>query len=190
MGKSGNKGGKRMTKKVLVEKLIALFQLKANQSLGTKQIFSELHLDTHPLKMLCMDILSDMVADDYISETEKGHYKYNDHGQILVGVFQRKSNGKNSFIPSEGGEAVMVAERNSAHAMNNDKVRLALFAKRKNHVREGEVIEILERANDTFVGTLKVDKHYAFLLTENRTLANDIFIPKDKLKNGKTEESK
>ncbi len=186
MGKSGNKGGKRMTKKVLVEKLIALFQLKANQSLGTKQIFSELHLDTHPLKMLCMDILSDMVADDYISETEKGHYKYNDHGQILVGVFQRKSNGKNSFIPSEGGEAVMVAERNSAHAMNNDKVRLALFAKRKNHVREGEVIEILERANDTFVGTLKVDKHYAFLLTENRTLANDIFIPKDKLKNGKT----
>ena len=186
MGKSGKKGGKRMTKKVLVEKLIALFQLKANQSLGTKQIFSELHLDTHPLKMLCMDILSDMVADDYISETEKGHYKYNDHGQILVGVFQRKSNGKNSFIPSEGGEAVMVAERNSAHAMNNDKVRLALFAKRKNHVREGEVIEILERANDTFVGTLKVDKHYAFLLTENRTLANDIFIPKDKLKNGKT----
>ena len=38
MGKSGKKGGKRMTKKVLVEKLIALFQLKANQSLGTKQI--------------------------------------------------------------------------------------------------------------------------------------------------------
>lgn len=185
MGKSGKKGGKRMTKKVLVEKLISLFQLKANQNLSTKQIFSELHLDTHPLKMLCMDVLNDMVADDYISETE-GHYKYNDHGQILIGVFQRKSNGKNSFIPEDGGEAVMVAERNSAHAMNNDKVRLALFAKRKNHVREGEVIEILERANDTFVGTLKVDKPYAFLLTENRTLANDIFIPKNKLKNGKT----
>ncbi len=186
MGKSGKKGGKRMTKKVLVEKLIGLFQLKANQILGIKQIFSELHLDTHPLKMLCMDILSDMVADDYLSEPEKGHYKYNNHGQILVGVFQRKSNGKNSFIPEDGGEAVLVAERNSAHAMNNDKVRLALFAKRKHHVREGEVIEILERANDTFVGTLKVDKHYAFLLTENRTLANDIFIPKEKLKNGKT----
>ena len=47
------------------------------------------------------------------------------------------------------------------------------------------MIEILERANDTFVGTLKVEKFYAFLLTENRTLANDIFIPKDKLKGGK-----
>ncbi|MEO5178038.1 RNB domain-containing ribonuclease, partial [Bacteroides ovatus] len=50
----------------------------------------------------------------------------------------------------------------------------------------GEVIEILERANDTFVGTLEVAKSYAFLVTENRTLANDIFIPKDKLKGGKT----
>ena len=48
------------------------------------------------------------------------------------------------------------------------------------------MIEILERANDTFVGTLEVAKSYAFLVTENRTLANDIFIPKDKLKGGKT----
>ncbi len=50
---------------------------------------------------------------------------------------------------------------------------------------EGEVIEILERKR-YFVGTLEVAKSYAFLVTENRTLANDIFIPKDKLKGGKT----
>ena len=33
---------------------------------------------------------------------------------------------------------------------------------------------------------MEVAKSYAFLVTENRTLANDIFIPKDKLKGGKT----
>ena len=81
---------------------------------------------------------------------------------------------------------IFVAERNSAHAMNNDKVKITFYAKRKNREAEGEVIEILERANDTFVGTLEVAKSYAFLVTENRTLANDIFIPKDKLKGGKT----
>lgn len=32
---------------------------------------------------------------------------------------------------------------------------------------------------------MKVSKNYAFLLTETSTLANDIFIPKDKLKGGK-----
>ena len=139
---------------------------------------------TH-LKMLCADIILEMIADDFLQEVEKGQYKLNDHGLIMTGIFQRKSNGKNSFIPEDGGETIFIAERNSAHAMNNDKVKIALFAKRKNRNPEGEVIEIIERANDTFVGTLKVDKFYAFLVTENRTLANDIFIPKDKLKGGK-----
>ncbi|MDR0893230.1 MAG: ribonuclease R, partial [Mediterranea sp.] len=94
-------------------------------------------------------------------------------------------NGKNSFIPEGGGDPIFVAERNSAHAMNNDKVRIMFYAKRKNHEAEGEVVEVLERANDTFVGTLEITKSYAFLVTENRTLANDIFIPKEKLKGGK-----
>ena len=69
--------------------------------------------------------------------------------------------------------------------MNNDKVKVALSAKRKKRTPEGQVIEILEHANENFVGTLKVSKSYAFLLTESSTLANDIFIPKEKLKGGK-----
>ena len=60
-----------------------------------------------------------------------------------------------------------------------------MCAKRKHQKVEGQVIEIMEHANTTFVGTLKVSKNYAFLLTESNTLANDIFIPKEKLKGGK-----
>ena len=184
--KKEKKAGKRMKKSEMSERLISLFHTKPNETFSLKQLSSSLNLTTHPLKMLCADIITEMIEDDFLQEVEKGHYKLNDHGLIMTGVFQRKSNGKNSFIPDDGGETIFIAERNSAHAMNNDKVKIALFAKRKNRNPEGEVIEILERANDTFVGTLKVEKFYAFLLTENRTLANDIFIPKDKLKGGKT----
>ena len=135
--------------------------------------------------MLCIDVVEEMLEDNFLIEIEKGRYKINDKGQILTGTFVRKSNGKNSFIPEEGGEPIFIAERNSAHAMNNDKVKVALCAKRKKHQLEAQVIEILEHANETFVGVLKVSKNYAFLLTETSTLANDIFIPKDKLKGGK-----
>lgn len=183
--KKDKKGGKRINKSELSERLVNYLYTKVNESLTTKQIFRDLNLTTHPLKMLCSDIISEMMDDGLLSMAEKGQFKLNDHGLIMTGKFQRKSNGKNSFIPDDGSETIFIAERNSAHAMNNDKVKIALFAKKKNKEAEGEVIEILERANDTFVGTLKVDKYYAFLLTENRTLANDIFIPKDKLKSGK-----
>jgi ribonuclease R len=184
--KKDKKAGKRMKKKDLVALVMNFFQSKPNEIIGLKYLFSELNLTTHPLKMLCMDILYEMLADDYITETDKCKYKLNNHGTEMVGTFQRKSNGKNSFIPDGGGEAIFIAERNSRHAMNNDRVRVTFFAKRRNHDAEGEVIEIIERANDTFVGTLEVTKSYAFLITENRTLANDIFIPKDKLKGGKS----
>ena len=180
------KAGKRMKKKELSKAVLDFFHAKQDEVISLKYIFSELKLTTHPLKMLCMDILSDLLADDYITEVDKNKYKLNNHGIEMTGTFQRKSNGKNSFIPEGGGDPIFVAERNSAHAMNNDKVRIAFYAKRRGCEAEGEVIEILQRANDTFVGTLEVEKSYAFLVTENRTLANDIFIPKDKLKGGKT----
>ena len=180
------KAGKRMKKKELVSVLMDFFHSKPDEVLSLKYIFEQLHLTTHPLKMLCRDILSDMLLDDYITEIEKSKYKLNNHGVEMIGTFQRKSNGKNSFIPEGGGDPIFVAERNSAHAMNNDKVRISFYAKRRGREAEGEVIEILERANDTFVGTLEVGSSYAFLVTENRTLANDIFIPKEKLKGGKT----
>lgn len=180
------KAGKRMKKKELVSALMDFFHSKPDEVLSLKYIFEQLHLTTHPLKMLCKDILSDLLLDDYITEVEKSKYKLNNHGVEMTGTFQRKSNGKNSFIPEGGGDPIFVAERNSAHAMNNDKVRISFYAKRRGCEAEGEVIEILERANDTFVGTLEVGSSYAFLVTENRTLANDIFIPKEKLKGGKT----
>ena len=184
--KKEKKAGKRMKKNELSKAVLDFFHAKQDEVISLKYIFSELKLTTHPLKMLCMDILSDLLADDYITEVDKIKYKLNNHGIEMTGTFQRKSNGKNSFIPEGGGDPIFVAERNSAHAMNNDKVRIAFYAKRRGCEAEGEVIEILQRANDTFVGTLEVEKSYAFLVTENRTLANDIFIPKDKLKGGKT----
>ena len=183
--KKEKKGGKHLKKKELVEILLNYFRTKPNEAFSLKQLFQALKRTTHPGKMLCIDVVEEMLEDNFLIEIEKGRYKINDKGQILTGTFVRKSNGKNSFIPEEGGEPIFIAERNSAHAMNNDKVKVALCAKRKKHQLEAQVIEILEHANETFVGVLKVSKNYAFLLTETSTLANDIFIPKDKLKGGK-----
>ena len=184
--KREKKAGKRMNKKQLAALLMDYFHEKGNESVSLKKIFEQLRLTTHPLKMLCMDLLADLKEDDYITETEHHVYRLHQRGVEMTGRFVRKNNGKNSFIPDDGGDPIFIAERNSAHAMNNDRVRIAYYARRRGKTAEGEVLEILERANDSFVGTLEVTKGYAFLLTENRTLANDIFIPKDNLKGGRT----
>lgn len=186
MAKLTNKKQKRKTKKEITDVLVALFKEAPSTTFTQNKICTLLKLKTHPQKMLCRDLMETLVNDDFLIEQGKGKYKLNQRGIVLTGTFQRKSNGKNSFHPDDEGEPIFIAERNSGHAMNNDRVRIVFYARKKNSEPEGEVIEIIERANDTFVGNLEVTKSYAFLVTEDRTLANDIFIPSDKLKGGKT----
>ena len=183
----GNKksGGKYIRKRDLMQSLIELFQQNAGEVYDLKRLFRDLKLTTHPAKMLCVDCLEDMLLDDYIKETARYCYTLNAPSQVMEGVFHRKSNGKNTFHPNDGGEPILVAERNSMHAMDGDQVKASMLARRRNHVREAQVIEIVKRSEKQFVGTLKVSKDYAYLLTEDRTLATDIFIPKHFLKKGK-----
>lgn len=166
--------------------LVNLFQNKAEESLPVKDIYRALHLDTHPAKMLCMDVLEEFLLDDFIVEKPRYCYRLNVPSQVMEGVFRRKANGKNTFVPNEGGEPILVAERNSMNAMDGDIVKASMMARRRNHVREAEIVEIIKRSDKQFVGTLQVSKNYAYLLTEDRTLANDIFIPIRNLKKGKT----
>ena len=183
--KKEKKAGKHMRKSELAGQLMTWMQMRPNEDFALKQIFRGLNLTTHPLKMLCLDILNEMVEDDFLQVSDHGHFKLINHGIIMTGTFQRKNNGKNTFVPDDGSAPIFIAERRSAHAMHGDKVKVSLTAKRKGRKVEGEVIEILKRSKVTFVGTLRVERHYAFLLTEDRTLANDIFIPRDMLKGGK-----
>lgn len=130
--------------------------------------------------------LAELAFDGVIIETAPGRYKSPSHNSYATGVFVRRSNGKNSVILDEDGEVLFVAERNSMHALNGDKVSVNIAARRRGAEPEAEVIEILERKPQTFIGTLKVDKHFAYLLTDSKYLASDIFIPKGKLKGGVT----
>ncbi|MDE6683110.1 MAG: ribonuclease R, partial [Muribaculaceae bacterium] len=82
-------------------------------------------------------------------------------------------------------ETINVAERNSMHALNGDKVRVMVSASHSGNAPEAKVLEILEAKDQTFIGTLKIDKNYASLVTDSKFLAADIIIPKGRLRGGK-----
>ena len=186
MGKGKTKGARRLTKKEIKKRILDLMERHASTEFDVKDIFRTIQADTHPAKMLTMDVLRELVLDDYLSTDERGHYRYAVRSQVMEGTFMRKRNGRNSFIPDDGGKSILVCERNSGHALDGDRVRVTMLARRPGHTREAEVIEVLKRARETFVGKLKVGHDYGFLITEGRALANDIFIPKDLLGGGQT----
>jgi ribonuclease R len=183
---SKHKSGKRLTKQRLVEMLQTLFQQHPNETFSLKQIFRELKLSTHPAKMLAVDVMDEMAWDDFLTKASGNSYCLNLKTQVQEGTFIRKANGKNSFQPDDGSKNIFVSERNSLFAMNGDRVRVAMMARREKHMKEAMVVEILSHKRDQAVGKLKVEKDYAFLVTEGNIFVHDILIPKKKLKGGKT----
>ena len=130
--------------------------------------------------------LAEMAFDGDLLEVAPGLYKQPTRTNHTIGTFVRRSNGKNSVITDDDKEAIFVAERNSMHALNGDRVKVDIAARRRGSEPEAEVVEIIERKPQNFIGTLKVTKHYAALLTDSKFLATDIRLPMDKLMGGKT----
>ncbi|MBQ2674591.1 MAG: ribonuclease R [Prevotella sp.] len=183
---SKGKGKKRLSKKQIAEMLQTLFQQNPNETFSFKQIFKALKFDTHPVKMMAVDLMEEMAWDDFLSKVSDNSYRLNLKTQVQEGTFIRKANGKNSFEPDDGGKPIFVSERNSMFALNGDRVKVALMARRQNHIKEAMVVEIISHKMDQAVGKLKVEKDYAFLVTEGNIFVHDILIPKKKLKGGKT----
>ena len=177
-----------MGKKQVSELLQNFFQHSPNETFSLKQIFRALKLDTHPLKMLAIDVMDEMAWDDFLLKVSDNSYRLNQKTQVQEGVFRRKATGRNSFVPDDGGTPVFVAERNSMSAMDGDRVKVSYMARRDKHIKEAMVIEIVKRAHDTIVGKLRVTKDMAFLVTPDSTFVHDIIIPKRKLKGGKSDD--
>ncbi len=116
-----------------------------------------------------------------IEKHGRGKYVNVIKSNYVVGVIDRNSNGKTHIIPDDGSDKIFVAERNLKRAIKGDTVGAVIYASRSGRQREAEVVEIIKRARETFVGVLSIHNGVSFVVVDNRMLTNDIFVPTDKL---------
>ena len=144
-----------------------------------------LNIDNNSQQQYIRQLLEQLADEEFITEISKGRFKANfPNGNSITGTIDRHG-VKTYVIPDDGGEMIFIPERKTNHALLNDKVKVILYARRKGQQQEGEVVEVLQRAQDTFVGTLQVSENFAFLVVDNRIMTSDIFIPRNKLNGGK-----
>lgn len=179
--KKKKKGGKRMTANKLAEKIESFFRSHPQKSYSFKEIFKNLKLDTHPLKMLAIDLMEEMAWDYFLTPVADNAYRLNLETHVQEGKFIRKNNGKNVFIPDGSDLSVFVAERNSMFALSGDRVKAMLLARKEGDMREAIITDIISHDKDTFVGKIKVESDIAFLITEANIFPQDVIIPKKKL---------
>ena len=169
------------------DRVIAFFNEEDGAAFNYKQVSAAVGAKSPKHRAIIVEILEQLAVDGFLVEEGVGRYRAAGRSMVAEGVFIRRSNGKNSVdIGAEDGKPINVAERNSMHALNGDRVQVHISAARMGLEPEAEVLKILERKEQVFIGTLQVKKYFAHLIVDSKFLATDIFIPLDKLGGGKT----
>ena len=173
-----------VNKRELSRQVMNLLQENPGEKYSMKQIFRHLGLSTHPGRMLCVDVLNELTAAGSILQDRSLDYYYDTVKQTVEGTFDRTSGGRN-FVDTDDGVGIAIYDEDTLHAMPGDRVKVSLFAKRrdKRHLH-GQVIEIVRRSEKPFVGMLQIQHETAFLVCPTGILPQDILIPTRFLKGG------
>jgi ribonuclease R len=188
---SGNKKKTKKRSRGLKKTQIAglvqgIFTNNPKQTYNYKQIADLLGLKKVSLRQSIVEILYELLESGFLTEISKGKFKLLSRGAYMEGTVDATSSGAAYIIPKDGvGDDIFVSQPNLKTALNGDLVRILIFAKKRRRSLEGEVVEVLERKRDTFVGTVEVSKNFAFLVTDKKVMFRDLFIPLDKLNGAK-----
>jgi len=174
-----------MKKKDIAINMMEVFKESPYKLFNYKQLASAINVKSQTDKRNVQQVLNELVALGSIEEMDRGKFRFSSKSKFVIGIIDKNSNGKTHLIPEDGGEKIFIADRNINRAMKNDTVKVLLYAARKNRQPEGEVVEIIKRSRETFVGVLSIKNNVAFVIIDNRILNADIYIPMDKLNGAK-----
>lgn len=184
--KKFQKKNKQQPKNYLFEEILRVLKKNPARPLNYKQVASELRIQDHSQKVLIERLLKDLASKDLLTETERGRFKIKMNERFVTGKAELVSTGAAYVVTEdENEEDIYIAPRNVLNALHGDTVKVTVFSRQHGKNPEGEIVEIIKRARDRFVGTVQLSNRYAFLVPDSLRSGTDVYIPLDKLNGAK-----
>jgi ribonuclease R len=178
------KHGGTYNKKKLKNAILSTLYENPGKTVNYRQISGALSIKDPETRKLINVALQELADDGYVDQISRGKFKLKARTGKVTGIIEMQPQGFAYVVSDELEQPAVISSRNLNHAMEGDKVRIHVYARRKKHDLEGEVTEILERAKTIFVGKVQTTKNFAFLVPAGK-VGFDIFIPKEKLNGAK-----
>jgi len=175
------------------ELILSIFFKNPYSGLNYKQISKALNITDKSVRDAVRHQLEILLKNKSIIEDKRGKYKLNPekhasyfpHQLSITGTVDMKQTGKAYILTDTPGPDIFIASNNTNRALNGDKVKVLLLPGRHGKKPEGQIVEIIKRAKEQFVGILQVSKYYSFLIPDNQSIPVDIYIPNDNTKEAK-----
>lgn len=132
------------------------------------------------------ELLDHMENEGLVIKTRKERYGVPERMGLVVGRFQGHARGFGFVIPDSGEDDVFIPANALNGAMHGDRVIARLNKQSSSDRRkEGEILQIVERANKTLVGKFDRSENFGFVIPDHTRLSGDIFISKEHINGAK-----
>jgi ribonuclease R len=184
------KGKKETTVKALNYQaaIMALLFQSPGRSFAIKNIFRKLNIFDKAEKVKLVEDLEKLLESGEVQMTEDGDFMIDGNLPVLEGTVDFV-NPRFAFIVVEGQEEdIWVNADDLRFALDGDCVKVRAFPQRQGKKQEGEVVEIIQRAKDEFVGKIELSERYAFVIADSKRMHLDIFVPNNQISGAKNGE--
>ena len=166
----------KKTKRYLFEEVLDFLKHNSSKTFNYKQLGAAMEINTDGERLQLIETLENLKLQGFVIENEIGKYQIKETKQYLTGTIDFTSQGTAFLIFSDTEEDIYIPARKSKDALQGDLVKVYLYPKRSGKRKEGEVVEVITRAKSQFVGTIKINPKFSFVITDNHKIHVDFFI--------------
>ena len=125
------------------------------------------------------DRLGAMQRDGQLLMNRKGELCVIAKLDLIAGTVQGHPDGFGFLVPDDGGADVFLRPSEMHKVLHGDRATARRTGTDRRGRPEGEIVDVLERANRTVVGRLHEERGISFVVAENRRINQDLLVPED-----------
>lgn len=188
------KKGKNPEKESRIEaavkkEILHFLRVNHERSYNYKQIAAGTGLKGEVAHSRLIEILDEMAEQKKVNQVERGKYSVSMRQKLQQGKLEVTRDGYGFVVLEEGEEKIddiFIAPKKMGKALNGDTVQIRVTRGRRAGTRaEGEVVEVIERANHVFIGRIEILSQAAFFFPDDPKINHEFFIPAESLHNAK-----
>ena len=171
-----------MEQNELQERIVNYMRTAAYKPLTADDLAAAMNLAQEELALF-WTALEELEKTAAVIKTRHERFGVPERMNLVVGRLSMSAKGFGFIIPEvrekETDSDIFVPGGSLGGAMNGDRVVARISPSEiAGRSREGEIIRIVERANEQIVGTFEESRHFGFVTPDDKKIGQDIFIPK------------